>query len=152
MFIPAPKPQETDRLTPAEEMITLGQAAREATLPFNSIPLSDLPVAEANAIRQTRINLARQSIDPNLPPDQFRMASSQAASSPEMSAPATLDEIRRVLRRDNVYSMHFFWSLKKQRRSLFCAAFRMLKLRFLRRCVYRAAGKESRCLPGRSGS
>ena len=95
--LPAPMPQETDRLSPQEEMITLGQAAREATLPFNSIPLSDLSISEANAIRQTRVALARRNIDPNLPPDQFRIASSQAASSPNVSAPATLDEIRRIV-------------------------------------------------------
>lgn len=93
----APKPQETDRLTPQEEMVALGQAARESTLPFNSIPLSQLPISEANAIRQARIALARQSINPNLSPDQFRLASSQAAASPEISSNVTLDEIRRVL-------------------------------------------------------
>jgi hypothetical protein len=92
-----PKPQDTDRLTPQEEMIALGQAARESTLPFNSVPLSSLSIVEGNAIRQARISLARQNINPNLSPDQFRLASSQAATSPEVSADVSLDEIRRIL-------------------------------------------------------
>lgn len=73
-MLPAPKPQETDRLTPAEEMITLGQAAREATLPFNAVPMSELPLGERQVIQRTR---RTQGIDE--------------------TAPATLDEIRRIV-------------------------------------------------------
>ena len=74
LALPAPKPQETDRLTPAEEMITLGQAAREATLPFNAVPMSELPLGERQVIQRTR---RTQGVDE--------------------TAPATLDEIRRIL-------------------------------------------------------
>ena len=72
--LPAPKPQETDRLTPQEEMIALGQAARESTLPFNPVEMSQLPVNERILIQNAR---RVQGID--------------------QTQPASLDEIRRVL-------------------------------------------------------
>ena len=59
--------------------------------------MSSLSIVEGDAIRQARISLARQNINPNLSPDQFRLASSQAATSPEVSADVSLDEIRRIL-------------------------------------------------------
>ena len=70
----APKPQETDRLTPQEEMVALGQAARESTLPFNPVEMSQLPISERILIQNAR---RVQGID--------------------VTQPASLDEIRRVL-------------------------------------------------------
>jgi len=77
LALPAPsalKPQDTDRLTPQEEMIALGQAARESTLPFNPVEMSQLPVNERILIQNAR---RVQGID--------------------QTQPASLDEIRRVL-------------------------------------------------------
>ena len=50
----AVQPEETSRLEPQEEISLLGQAAREATLPYVPVPLSALPVRERQAIRQSR--------------------------------------------------------------------------------------------------
>jgi hypothetical protein len=72
--LPAPMPQETDRLSPQEEMITLGQAAREATLPFNPVPMSQIPLNERQLIQRTR-----------------------RAQGTDETAPATLDELRRIV-------------------------------------------------------
>jgi len=77
LALPAPsasKPQDTDRLTPQEEMVALGQAARESTLPFNPVEMSQLPVNERILIQNAR---RVQGID--------------------QTQPASLDEIRRVL-------------------------------------------------------
>jgi hypothetical protein len=74
LALPAPKPQETDRLSPQEEMITLGQAAREATLPFNPVPMSEIPLNERQLIQRTR-----------------------RVQGTDETAPATLDEIRRIV-------------------------------------------------------
>ena len=70
----APKPQETNRLTPQEEMVALGQAARESILPFNPVEMSQLPINERILIQNAR---RVQGID--------------------VTQPASLDEIRRVL-------------------------------------------------------
>ncbi len=48
------QPEETSRLEPQEEISLLGQAAREATLPYVPVPLSALPVRERQAVRQSR--------------------------------------------------------------------------------------------------
>ena len=73
LALPAPSPQENDRLTPEQEISTLGRAAREATLPFNSVPMSELPLGERQIIQNTR---RTQGLDEQ--------------------QPASLDEIRRI--------------------------------------------------------
>ncbi len=50
----AVQPEETSRLEPQEEISLLGQAAREATLPYVPVPLSALPIRERRDIRQSR--------------------------------------------------------------------------------------------------
>jgi len=69
-----PKPQDTDRLTPQEEMIALGQAARESTLPFNPVEMSELPISERILIQNAR-----------------------RVQGTDQTQPASLDEIRRIL-------------------------------------------------------
>ncbi len=69
-----PKPQDTDRLTPQEEMIALGQAARESIIPFNPVEMSQIPLNERILIQNAR---RVQGVD--------------------QTQPASLDEIRRIL-------------------------------------------------------
>ena len=74
LALPAPSSQENDRLTPEQEIVTLGKAAREATLPFNPVPMSELPLGERQIIQDTR---RTQGLDEQ--------------------QPAPLDEIRRIV-------------------------------------------------------
>jgi hypothetical protein len=74
LALPSPRPEENDRLTPAQELSTLGRAAREATLPFNPVPMSELPLGERQIIQNTR---RTQGLDEQ--------------------QPASLDEIRRIV-------------------------------------------------------
>ena len=74
LALPAPSPEENDRLTPEQEIVTLGKAAREATLPFNPVPMSELPLGERQIIQNTR---RTQGLDEQ--------------------QPASLDEIRRIV-------------------------------------------------------
>ena len=61
------------------------------------IEIGTLPAQENQAIRRARITRATQGINPNLPTMEYRRLSSNAANSPEISAPVTVDEIRRVI-------------------------------------------------------
>ena len=74
LALPSPSTQENDRLTPEQELTTLGRAAREATLPFNPVPMSELPLGERQVIQNTR---RTQGLDEQ--------------------QPASLDEIRRIV-------------------------------------------------------
>lgn len=94
----AVQPEETSRLEPQEEISLLGQAAREATLPYVPVPLSALPNQERSAIRKSRLIQATQGIDPSkMSQAEYREAMSQAQASAGISEDASVTEIRRVI-------------------------------------------------------
>ena len=70
-------PPDNNRLSPEEEKMALLQAARETTLPLIPVELSTLPLDE-----------------------QVRIRSSRRAQGVDTTAPASIDEIRRVLGED----------------------------------------------------